>query len=66
MANKIAFRLVALITSVLLTSPAWASWDDIASWLPNDMPQFSAFAVLGVAVLGLIIGRFARRKRLDP
>jgi len=65
MASKTVFRLVALFTSVVLTSPAWASWDDIASWLPDDMPQFSAIAVLGIAVLGLIIGRFASRKRVD-
>jgi hypothetical protein len=63
---KFVFRLVALITTAVVTSPAWASWDDISSWLPSDMPQFSAVAVLGIAVIGLIVGRFASRKRLDP
>lgn len=63
---KLLFRLGAVFTAVVVTSPAWASWNDIVSWLPGEMPQPSALGVLGIAVVGVLVGRFASRKRHEP
>jgi len=61
-----AFRgVVALTTAVAISSPAWAQLDEVSAWL-HDMPQPSALVVFLVAVAGVLIGRYASRKRREP
>jgi hypothetical protein len=64
--TNILFRLVALLTAIVVTSPAWASWDDVVALLPSNMPQPGAFAIMGIAVIGVLVGRIASRKRREP
>lgn len=63
---KILFRLVALITTMAVTSPAWAGWDNILSWVPKSIPELSAAAMLGVAIGGVCVGLLASRQRRQP
>jgi hypothetical protein len=63
---KILFRLVALFTAIVVTSPAWASWNDIVALLPGNMPQPGALSMIGIAVIGVLVGRLASRKRHEP
>lgn len=63
---KNLFRLGALIMGAAVTAPAWASWNDIVALLPSNMPQPGALAILGIAVIGVLVGRMASRKRRDP
>jgi hypothetical protein len=64
--TKNLFRLGALILGAVVTSPAWASWNDIVALLPSHMPQPGALAMMGIAVIGVLVGRFASRKRHEP
>ena len=66
MMAKYLVRGSALLMTIVMTSPAWAGWDDVAAWLPESMPQPSALGVLMLAILGLLVGRFASHKRRDP
>jgi len=59
---KILLRTSALIMAAVITSPAWAGWDRIIAFLPQEMPQPNMLAVMGIAVVGVVIGRFASRK----
>lgn len=63
---KYLVRGSALLATIAITSPAWAGWDDVTAWLPQSMPQPSTLGVLMLAVLGLLVGRFASHKRRDP
>jgi len=61
-----AYRgVVALITAIVVTSPAWANLDDVSSWL-SEVPQPSALVLFLIAIGGLVVGRYASRKRRDP
>lgn len=66
MMAKYLVRGGALLAMIAITSPAWAGWDDVTAWLPRSMPQPSTLGVLMLAVLGLLVGRFASHKRRDP
>ena len=60
-----AFRgAVALFAAAVVTSPAWANLGAIGTWL-RDVPQPSALGVFLIAVAGVLVGRFASRKRRD-
>ncbi len=62
---KAAFRgVAALFSAVVITSPAWAQLEAVSDWL-RTMPQPSALVVFLIAVAGLLVGRFASRKRRD-
>jgi hypothetical protein len=63
---KTVFRLVALIMGAAVTSPAWASWNDIVALLPANMPQPGTTAILGIAIVGMTVGLLASRKRHEP
>jgi hypothetical protein len=63
--SRMAFRLMALVTMIGVTSPAWAGWLDVDQWLP-ELPQPSALGIMGLGVLGLVVGRYASRKRGNP
>jgi hypothetical protein len=66
MMAKYMLRGGALLTAIAITSPAWAGWEDISAWLPKATPQPGGIGVLLLAVLGVLVGRFASRKRRDP
>ena len=65
MAHSAYRGVVALITAVAITSPAWANLESVSSWL-SDVPQPSALALFLIAVGGLVVGRYASRARRDP
>ncbi|RYD92139.1 MAG: hypothetical protein EOP61_26165 [Sphingomonadales bacterium] len=61
-----AFRgAVALFAALVITSPAWAQLTAVGDWL-RQVPQPSALVVFLIAVAGVVVGRFASRKRRDP
>lgn len=61
-----AFRgVVALTTAVVIASPAWAQLDTVTAWL-QDVPQPSALVLFLVAIAGVLVGRFASRRRREP
>lgn len=57
--------VVALITAMAIASPAWAQLGPVSAWLRNT-PQPSALVVFLIAVAGVLVGRFASRKRREP
>lgn len=65
MASAALRGVVALITAVAITSPAWANLDDVSEWL-SGVPQPSAMVLFLIAIGGLVVGRYASRKRRDP
>jgi len=61
-----AFRgVVALFAALVITSPAWAQFAAVSNWL-RQVPQPGALGVFLIAVAGVLVGRFASRKRRDP
>ncbi|ATE63549.1 hypothetical protein [Rhizorhabdus dicambivorans] len=61
-----AFRGVfALFVAVVIASPAWAQLEVVSNWLER-VPQPSALVLFLVAVAGVLVGRYASRKRRDP
>ncbi len=61
-----AFRGVfALFAAIVIASPAWAQLGAVSSWL-QQIPQPSALVLFLVAVAGVLVGRYASRKRRDP
>ena len=65
MATAVARGVVALLAAVAITSPALAGIEDVSSWL-MDVPQPSAMMLFGIAIGGLVVGRYGSRKRRDP
>lgn len=55
---------VALFAAVVITSPAWANLEDVSDWL-SEVPQPSALVLFLIAIGGLVVGRYASRKRRD-
>jgi len=49
----------------MISSPAWAQLDEVSAWLLK-VPQPSAFVVFLVAIAGVLVGRYASRKRREP
>lgn len=61
-----AFRgVAAALAAIVITSPAWAQMGTVTEWL-RQVPQPSALVVFLVAVAGVLVGRFASRKRREP
>jgi hypothetical protein len=61
-----AFRGVfALFAAIVIASPAWAQLDVVSAWL-RGVPQPSALMLFLVAIAGVLVGRYASRKRRDP
>jgi len=64
--TKTAFRGVfALFAAIVIASPAWAQLGVVSAWLRN-VPQPSALVLFLVAIAGVLVGRFASRKRRKP
>lgn len=57
--------VIALTTAFVITSPARAGLDEISAWL-EEGSQSSALILFLIAIGGLVIGRYASRKRRDP
>lgn len=61
-----AFRGVfALFAVAVIASPAWAQLGAVSAWLQH-VPQPSALVLFLVAVAGVLVGRYASRRRRDP
>ncbi|MES2497441.1 MAG: PEP-CTERM sorting domain-containing protein [Pseudomonadota bacterium] len=61
-----AFRgVVALTAAIVIATPAWAQLDAVTAWLER-VPQPSALVLFLVAVGGVLVGRFASRRRREP
>jgi hypothetical protein len=48
-----------------IASPAWAQLDTVTAWL-QKVPQPSALVLFLVAVAGVLVGRYASRRRREP
>jgi hypothetical protein len=57
--------VTAIIAAVAISSPAWAQLDVVSQWL-RDVPQPSALVLFLVAIVGVLVGRLASRKRREP
>jgi RNase adaptor protein for sRNA GlmZ degradation len=55
----------ALLVAIVIASPAWAQLGVVSQWLQH-VPQPSALVLFLVAVAGVLVGRYASRKRRDP
>jgi len=63
---SIAFRgVVALLSALVITSPAWAQLRLVEDWF-RHVPEPSALVVFLVAVAGVFVGRFASRVGREP
>nr|WP_157034304.1 hypothetical protein [Sphingomonas sp. Y57] len=61
-----AFRGVAALSmAAVIASPAWAQLDTVTAWL-QKVPQPSALVLFLVAVAGVLVGRYASRRRREP
>jgi RNase adaptor protein for sRNA GlmZ degradation len=53
------------LVAIVIASPAWAQLGVVSQWLQR-VPQPSALVLFLVAVAGVLVGRYASRKRRDP
>ena len=61
-----AFRgAFALCAAIVIASPAWAQLEMVSGWL-RQVPQPSALVLFLLAIAGVLVGRYASRKRREP
>lgn len=61
-----AYRgVIALIATIAITSPALARFGEISTWL-EAVPQPGSGVVFLIALVGVVVGLYASRKRRDP
>jgi len=65
MTNTAVRGVFALFAAIVIASPAWAQLGVVSAWL-RDVPQPSALVLFLVAIAGVLVGRFASRKRREP
>jgi len=65
MVNAACRGVSALTVALVITSPAWALPEENSTWLEAVL-QPSSDVVFLFAVLGVVVGLYASRKRREP